>query len=159
MIRYKIDAKNILSIEDNAIHKMMKYWQKQGMNESGGILLGKARDDYSEFIITDVSEPCSKDKSGRYSFIRNKKNAQMIMNEKWEQSNGEINYLGEWHTHPEIIPSPSFIDRRLLNQCLKKNEYSFDGLFMIIVGVNGYLYVGYQTKEMKKQKTLQIIKD
>lgn len=157
MIRYRVNTKTTLSIEDNAIKIMMKYCQKKGMNESGGILLGKARNDYSEFIITDVSEPCIKDKSGKFYFIRNKEKAQIIINKKWKQTNGEINYLGEWHTHPELIPNPSFIDRRLLNQCLKKNKYPFNGLFMIIVGINGDLYVGYKRKEMKKQKHLQFI--
>lgn len=158
MIRYRLDKKTILSIEDNAIHKMMKYCQRQGRNESGGILLGRVRDNYSEFIITDISEPCIKDKSGRCYFIRNKENAQMIINKNWKQSSGQINYLGEWHTHPEYNPTPSFIDKRLLSQCLKKNEYPFNGLFMIIVGINGDLYVGYQMREMKKQKQLKIIK-
>ncbi|MTI47822.1 MAG: hypothetical protein FH761_08275 [Firmicutes bacterium] len=159
MIRYRINTKTILSIEGNVILKIMKYRQKQGMHESGGILLGKVRNDYSELIITDISEPCIKDKSGRCYFIRNKENAQMIINKEWEKSNGEINYLGEWHTHPEINPNPSFIDRRLLKQCIKKNKYPFHGLFMIIVGTNGHLYVGYQAKTMRKQKQLQRIKE
>jgi len=157
MIRYRIDTETILSIEDNAINKMLKYCQKKGLYESGGILLGKCRKDYSEFIITDVSEPCSRDKRGIYYFIRDKENAQKVINEKWQQSNGEINYLGEWHTHPEIITKPSFLDRKLLKECLINNKYPFHGLFMIIVGIEGDLYVGYQTKEMKNLKQLQKI--
>lgn len=104
-----------------------------------------------------MSEPCSRDKRGIYYFIRDKENAQKVINEKWQQSNGEINYLGEWHTHPEIIPKPSFLDRKLLKECLINNKYPFHGLFMIIVGIEGDLYVGYQTKEMKNLKQLQKI--
>lgn len=98
MKTYRIDKNTILSIEDTAINKMMKYCQKQGMNEGGGILLGKVKNDYTEFIITDISEPCKRDRSGKYYFVRNKDSAQEIINKVWRLSEGEVNYIGEWHT-------------------------------------------------------------
>ena len=154
MVKYRIDENSVLSIENHAINKMMRYCQKQGMNESGGILLGRVRTDYSEFTITDVSEPCRNDKSGRCFFIRNKENAQRIIYESWKQSKGEVNYLGEWHTHPVLNPTPSYVDKQLLDKCLNENQYPFKGLFMIIVGRKGKLFVGYKTKDMVKYKKL-----
>ncbi len=159
MQKYKIDGLCILLIEDKAINKMIRYCQKQGMNESGGILLGKVREDYSEIIITDISEPSKFDKSGKYYFIRNKENAQKIINKNWNESNGEVNYLGEWHTHREYFPTPSFTDKRLLSKCIKKNYYTFGCLFLIIVGITGDLYVGYRTNKMKRMKLLEKIEN
>lgn len=158
MIRYRINKKTMLYIENNVIHKIKKYCQKHAMNESGGILLGKVKNNYSEIIIVDVSEPCSRDENGRCYFIRNKENAQIIIDEKWRESNGEVNYIGEWHTHPEITPKPSLTDKKLLSECIKNNECPFNLLFMIIVGSEGDLYVGYQKILMRKQKQLKMPK-
>ena len=155
MRKYNVNKKCTLIIEDEAINKMMKYCQAPGMNESGGVLLGKVKRDFSQIRITDVSEPSCFDKSGRFYFIRNKESAQKIINRSWKKSNGEINYLGEWHTHPEPFPSPSFTDKRLLYKCIKENYYTFGCLFLIIVGSTGNLYVGYRNIDMKKIKELE----
>lgn len=150
MKKYKISEKSILIIEDKAIDKMMKYCQKPGMKESGGILLGKVKSDFSQIEITDVSEPSCYDKRGRFYFVRNKEKAQKIIDRSWEKSNGIINYIGEWHTHPEPFPIPSIIDKRLLNKCIKENYYTFCCLFLIIIGSTGILYVGYKSTNMNK---------
>jgi integrative and conjugative element protein (TIGR02256 family) len=32
--------------------------------------------------------------------------------EAWIRTSGTLDYLGEWHTHPEDTPRPSSIDRQ-----------------------------------------------
>lgn len=156
MIKYKVNKDTILVISDNVISKINKYRQVDGMNEFGGILLGRIRSDFNEYEIVDISEPCDKDKSSKYGFIRNKENAQKIVDKAFKSSNGIIQYMGEWHTHPEVNPKPSYIDKKLLNECFK-NKNIPKKIFMLILGDGGKLYVGFKDKylcEMKEVKEI-----
>lgn len=142
MKSYKVDENTILKFEEGVLQSFKRYCQKNGMNENGGILLGKIKSDYKEYIITTISEPCDKDKSGKNYFVRNKENAQNVIDHYWEASGGEVMYLGEWHTHHEIHPHPSLVDETLMYQCVREIKNLPPYIFMVIVGENGLLYVG-----------------
>lgn len=150
MKKYRVDENTIFTISDLVIEKINKYRQLNGMYEAGGILLGKVKIDYSEYIIDDISEPCLQDKRYRYGFIRNKDKAQKIINAAFDKSNGVIQYLGEWHTHPECNPTPSIVDRNLINNCSKEIENVSEIIFMIILGYDGSMYIGYKRRGNKK---------
>lgn len=130
-----------------------KYKQyKPAQHESGGILLGKV---YDEVIIIDqISEPSAEDKSGRFYFDRNVQKAQSIVERAWNESNGQRIYLGEWHTHPEDIPTPSRDDKKLLKNMSEKTHMQIDFLFMAIIG-RIKPYVAVFQKEEKTINQLQ----
>lgn len=128
-------------IEDNALNHMYKYKPERYSYENGGVLLGKFNKNESVYIISDVSTTNNKDKKGRNFFIRNKRQAQIIINEFWEKSKGEINYLGEWHTHNETYPNPSFTDKNLVKQMLNNKNLEIKNVFMIILGRKNELYI------------------
>ncbi|MCC2382016.1 Mov34/MPN/PAD-1 family protein [Bacillus cereus] len=119
-------------------------------HEAGGILLGRVFPD--KILIEQVSEPACEDESGRYFFVRNVERAQKIINSAWESSNGELIYLGEWHTHPEPMPSPSSTDRTLIRNMLRDSKMRIDFLFMVIIGQKG-IYVGRQHKKLIQLKS------
>lgn len=146
MKRYSVDENTILVITNEVIEKINIYRQTKRKYEAGGILLGKVRADYSEYIIEDISEPSLKDKRFRFGFIRNKNNAQRVINEAFKKSNGITHYLGEWHTHPESNPEPSSVDRELIDKSINETENVLDRIFMIILGFDGSLYIGSKIK-------------
>jgi integrative and conjugative element protein (TIGR02256 family) len=57
-----------------------------------------------------------------------------LVNRSWDQSSGTTNYLGEWHTHPEVDPSPSGTDLKNWSRILKGVDTDLDSLFFLIVG-------------------------
>lgn len=130
-----------------------KYKQiEKKQHESGGILLGKI---YNDLIIIDnISEPSKEDKSGRYYFYRDVKKAQKITEMAWQESNGERIYLGEWHTHPEDIPTPSWDDKKLIKDMLKYSRMEINFLFMVIIG-RVSPYVAILNKGMKHMVSLE----
>jgi len=133
-----------------------KYKQiEKKQHESGGILLGKI---YNDLIIIDnISEPSKEDKSGRYYFYRDVKKAQKITEKAWQDSNGERIYVGEWHTHPEDIPTPSVDDNKLIKDMLKYSRMEIDFLFMVIIG-RVSPYVAILNKGMKHMVVLDRVK-
>ena len=133
----------ILRFEKHALIKMLSFAQTNKVDkEAGGILLGKQVQNRNEYIISDVSVPNNKDIRRRFSFVRNKDAAQCIINRWWWETKGVVNYLGEWHTHPELCPVPSQVDRTLIKQVIDDHSNVFTRLFLIIVGTNHTLYIG-----------------
>lgn len=77
-------------------------------SEAGGILLGHRRG--SHFEIITITTPGPKDICTRTSFHRKDPSHQLIATTLWSESGWAIDYIGEWHTHPEIKPRPSEVD-------------------------------------------------
>jgi integrative and conjugative element protein (TIGR02256 family) len=154
-MRYIIDDQSTLTITEEVIIQINKFRQLPGKNESGGVLLGKIRKDLSEYIITNISKPTKFDHSGPCFFIRSKKSAQPIIDELWKESEGETTYLGEWHSHAEKSPSPSYTDNILLKKSFSQNEVFGNILFMIIIGTTDEIYVGYYKRGDKKMYKLE----
>jgi len=77
--------------------------------ESGGILLGFVRGHHVDVI--EATPPMKSDKRFRSFFERLANGHEAIAKRRWMESNGLVRYLGEWHTHPQDDPIPSYVDR------------------------------------------------
>lgn len=58
-----------------------------------------------------------------------------MIDRAWVESSRTCTYLGEWHTHPEPIPSASFIDQGSWCRKLLVDRYA-GCLFFVIVGTS-----------------------
>jgi integrative and conjugative element protein (TIGR02256 family) len=126
-------------ITDNVLEIFNKHKQlNQYDNESGGIVLGQISGE--TIYINRVSPPNKLDKASRYGFVRNKNAAQIVVNYEFLNSDRQIIYLGEWHTHPEITPKPSSQDKKMIKEQYKYNVLNEPFLFLIIQGTED-LYV------------------
>lgn len=137
-MKFKHKNRTII-IEQNVINLFNTFRQTEQKLESGGILLGEIYD--NEVRIKKASIPTNFDSSSRYRFNRNKKSAQLIANYEFKNSGGTIIYLGEWHTHPENIPTPSSTDIKMITTQFQKNKINETFLLMIIVGLTD-IYLG-----------------
>jgi len=103
--------------------------------ESGGIIIGKIIQ--GKINIIKLSVPTILDKSSRTNFERNKVSAQIILDYEFYNSNGQLTYLGEWHTHPEPFPVPSRTDLQMLKQQFKSNKIMTEFILLLIRGTKG----------------------
>jgi integrative and conjugative element protein (TIGR02256 family) len=78
--------------------------------ERGGILLGFRRGPHLH--INEATFPMRWDIGSRFAFQRSAGGHRQIALNRWHQSNRTIDWVGEWHSHPEASPSPSSIDIR-----------------------------------------------
>lgn len=77
--------------------------------EAGGLLIGEVYGEYGIWVKA-LTVPAYSDKASRISFIRRDPSHNQLLKYWHEQSGGKMQYLGEWHTHPQAVPSPSGID-------------------------------------------------
>ena len=101
--------------------------------ESGGIIIGTLALAENKVLITNVTTPYQEDKRGSNYFKRAEYGHQQEMDSLWEKSNYRKSYLGEWHTHRQDVPSPSFVDKADWMRIAKKN-LNYKQPFFIIVG-------------------------
>lgn len=112
---------------------------EKGTHESGGILLGQVTS--ANVYVMKASTPNQFDRSSRTSFDRDKHIAQIIIEYEFLNSGSKTIYLGEWHTHPETIPSPSTVDINMIKDQFKKNKLNEPFIILLIQGQSG-IYVG-----------------
>jgi len=117
--------------------------------EAGGILLGKKLIDSEDYTISELTRPNQFDKRTRFGFLRSKKAAQHVINQRWRNSKGIVNYLGEWHTHPFANPMPSMTDQILLNTIAKEKSCVFTHYFMFILGSTGKMFIGVSSSSSR----------
>lgn len=125
-----------LEISSHALSRMLAYVQDtRPKPEAGGVLIGRYIRDSSNIVIDEATVPMAGDLSLRFSFRRTRQPHQQALDQLWLSSGGTITYVGEWHTHPEDIPVPSDTDIKNWQERLKKDVFSGDTLFFIIVGI------------------------
>lgn len=105
--------------------------------EAGGILLGYRRDKHLHIVLATV--PQIGDQRRRFWFSRSSKFHQQVATQKWGGSLGTMDYLGEWHTHPELSPTPSSLDLSEWRTIYRQRSNS---MFFMILGLSGELWVG-----------------
>ena len=120
-------------IHESVIDELSEYYVENS-KEVGGILLGRLVNS-TTYEVTEI-ECIRTRESTPISYQRDVKEAQRIINKRWSESDGEINYLGEWHTHPNISAAPSDIDIRSLCKIAEKVSGALPIVMLMIFGTN-----------------------
>ncbi|RSO30454.1 CBASS system CD-NTase/cGAS isopeptidase Cap3 [Acinetobacter lactucae] len=126
---FKADDDALVVILSEVVEILLSYRQLENSNpESAGVIIGERRGVH--LVVRMVSVPNFSDIRSRFSVNRIGKHHQEKVDTAFRESNGTWQYLGEWHTHPENIPSPSMVDYN----SWKKYLSSPNPLILIIVG-------------------------
>ena len=128
-ITYIDDNGHLVVIMANVIEKLQFYRQlSPASHEAAGVLIGERRENH--IVIHAISEPGPGDVRTRFTVVRKGPHHQALVNELHLKSGGTMNYLGEWHTHPERFPTPSSTDK----SSWKKDIVPSESMVLIIVG-------------------------
>lgn len=79
-----------------------------GRSERGGIFIGLRRGPHIE--IKEATLPMRWDIGSMFSFRRSSRGHQDVALRRWRDSSQTMDWVGEWHSHPQAIPTPSGID-------------------------------------------------
>jgi len=102
-----------------------------GSKERGGIFLGLRRG--AHIHIKEATLPMRWDWGTMFGFRRSARGHQEVALRRWRDSSHTMDWVGEWHSHPEPVPSPSGID---LN--------SWQGIVATCESPMVFLIVGYK---------------
>lgn len=134
-MRWKRSNGGIVIAKPAVVATLKRYQQNNDRKpEAGGIILGRFFVDSDDILLEVATEPDKTDRRKRHFFSRAREPAQRKVDDAWLTSTGVVNYLGEWHTHPEDDPTPSTHDARDWRRISREAEYEQEYLLFIIVG-------------------------
>jgi integrative and conjugative element protein (TIGR02256 family) len=121
----------LVTLSDEVTRQIQRFTEPPESNlEAGGILLGSYRGPHIE--VVQCTTPMRKDARTRFGFIRRDPGHQRAADSAWRASGRTINFVGEWHTHPEDHPRPSNVDRNTWLEQMRRRHPN--PLFFLIAG-------------------------
>ncbi|MBS7690743.1 Mov34/MPN/PAD-1 family protein [Pseudomonas lalucatii] len=131
---FRVTSHQRLILVEDAVNQMKAFAQhKWWHTEAGGVLLGRHLLDSGDVVVDEVTMPQSTDCRSRFSFFRSSKH-QALARERWQNQLNTMAYLGLWHTHPEVDPTPSGVDHRDWQQAVSRDEFEGERLYFPIIG-------------------------
>ncbi|MBN9686151.1 Mov34/MPN/PAD-1 family protein [Corallococcus sp. NCSPR001] len=126
----------VLKVSPEVLARLDPFRQLEpSQTEAGGVLLGRQIQGCDDIIIDEVTTPMTGDSRARLRFHRAPSRHQSVIDARWAESQGTCHYLGEWHTHPEPVPTPSSVDVDGWRRRLKEDRFEGSSLFFLIVGM------------------------
>lgn len=101
--------------------------------ETCGILVGRITEDRIA-TVTDGSDAGPKAESSATTCSRDVEYTQQWLEGRIKEANGEIEYIGEWHSHPSEDTTPSTTDTTSLTDIANSPNYLCKTPVMLILG-------------------------
>lgn len=131
-------------IENSVWEFLFSYAQTESKaTEAGGILLGHRAG--GDIHVTSATGPLPNDRRARLSFDRLDAGHQHAALNAWTESGCTVDYVGDWHTHPQGIPAPSskdYVEWRKLTKTLPKPH-----IFVIVGTSDSRLWLGNESTQ------------
>ncbi len=109
----------------NVLEKITTEAEDKAPLETGGVLAGYCSADDNDVVVTEMVGPGSNAVHRRLSFRPDYEYHREEIGRIFDDSGGEITYLGDWHTHPASRSYLSWLDKRAL-----RNIAAFPGNYM-----------------------------
>lgn len=140
------DKPNAYVVVSESVRKIFQQYRQldTSSNEAGGLLIGYYRGAHID--IVDCTQPKVNDQRSRHGFDRKDWEHLREINFLYRKNNKKLVYVGEWHTHPELYPTPSSVDKQNWNKIARSRT---NPTVFIIVGTQG-LYCGYWETKLAK---------
>ena len=132
------DEDGFVLFEEQALRVIAEHRQRvPDASEAGGILLGYRRGPHLH--VTDATAPLDTDSASRTRFFRSAAPHHNVALTRWHESGGNMDYMGEWHTHPEHGPSPSTMDTQGWQHICGVRKVP---MLFVIAGTEDCLWIG-----------------
>jgi integrative and conjugative element protein (TIGR02256 family) len=132
-----------IDFPETTIQFLRSYCQSPTSCETGGVLAGFLRKD-NIWVVSHPMPPSPRNRAGRFWVKRHRGDSQKFVENVFKATDGIVNYIGEWHTHPEPVPTPSGKDRKMIDDLLRTSRLEINFLIGVIVGTSGTLCVWCQ---------------
>lgn len=133
----KCDEWNVI-YDDEIARKLTSIRERALPQETGGIILGVTDIPSKSILIVDVVAAPADSQSSNSHFIRGREGQEELLKDVLQRTANIVDYIGEWHSHPNNYSTkPSEDDKLLLDKLSKL--MSKEGLpsVMLIAGERG----------------------
>lgn len=130
-IRYPIgESGQFLTLEQSVLDHFVKWRQLDPkMPEAGGQLFGAVEGQCIKVKL--ATGPRRSDRRGRFFFIADRLAERREIGTLYKSG---LHYFGDWHTHPQSIPTPSDTDLSSMAELFARSKHELNAFLMVIVG-------------------------
>lgn len=128
-----------IALPEIVFGKIKQHVKKHYPNECGGVFVGKIIVDENKAIIEKIMIPKSLRSTPVY-FLRLSGFINKWLIRIFHQSEGELLYLGEWHSHPNGEPKPSSKDFQTMKRIAENENVRIQTPLLLIVGYDQIVY-------------------
>lgn len=128
---WHIDKDAGIWISNHLLNYMYRLAADHHPKEFGGILCGIRTE--GDWFITDFEVP-EKYSSSTTNFTRYANRLNKYLKSAYDESKGHIEYLGEWHTHPNARPDYSSNDKKSMLELAADKRVTTNTPILIIMG-------------------------
>ncbi|RQB35152.1 hypothetical protein IPC460_14195 [Pseudomonas aeruginosa] len=120
--------------DDGLVAKLQQLRQAALPNETGGILLGVTDMASRSLVLVDVLTAPADSQASPCHFVRGTEGQPQALQEAQRRTAGLVDYVGDWHSHPDGCPARASVDDQNLLATLA-DRMATDGLpaVMLIV--------------------------
>ena len=119
-----------LTLTAAALATMVSHRQlKPKDKESGGQLFAEFKP--GDTVVVKATGPSPLDKRLRCLFVPSLLRQRREIEALYKQGK---HFVGDWHTHPEPIPTPSADDIKSMLDCFNKSRHELKAFLMVIIG-------------------------
>jgi len=108
-----------------AAHRQRRWWQA----EAGGQLFASITGHVATIEV--ATGPRRSDRRFPFRYIPDTKKETEEIALMYERG---LHYVGEWHTHPERSPRPSWQDIETLQSCFRESKHDLNAFLLVVVG-------------------------
>jgi proteasome lid subunit RPN8/RPN11 len=145
-----------LTIESKCLEKIEHYSREHFPNEFGGCLLGSYLNDYREVVISEIIYP-DKFHSTTMKFEPNPFDLNKKLNKVYSEFEGRIEYVGDWHSHPNSSNHFSESDFRSISDVAQSKTVNTHNPILVIAAFGPnyfdpgfYVYKSYKLYKFKR---------
>lgn len=141
-VRYKVEGSDqtLLFLPEVVDHFRSHQQACPTDPEAGGQLFATFCGD--EVRVERATGPKPTDKRSRFGFVPNRRAERREIRRMFRDG---LHYVGDWHTHPQDVPSPSHVDLTNIHDTFRKSRHGLAGFLLVIAGnagLPGCLFVG-----------------
>jgi integrative and conjugative element protein (TIGR02256 family) len=99
-----------------------------------GILVGQlfARLEPPRITVLRATGPRAGDRRTRFSYIPDRRAEQREIDDAFRRG---LHYVGDWHTHPDDLPTASVTDNEGLAELVSRSAHSLNAFVLVVVGI------------------------
>lgn len=117
----------------DAVTAMVDAARKKPDRETGGILIGRYSDDLTVAWVDAVTDEPADSRSGRTWFMRGHAGLRKLLTRFWRDGR---HYVGEWHSHPNYSPDPSYPDISSIKAIARHADFVCKRPILAVLGGN-----------------------
>lgn len=127
-------SQQYLALENNVLNHFDKWRQlRPEMSEAGGQLFGAVEGQCIKIKL--ATGPRCSDRRGRFFFVADRLTERREISKLHKSG---LHYFGDWHTHPQTVPTPSGTDLASMADLFVRSKHELNAFLMVIVGTSRF---------------------